>query len=94
VTFQPQPGETAWQVVTGYAVGNQADGYRCEYAGGLWYRTRDEAWTAGLAEQGSDDFNIGEIRDGRLLHLWWHDEVIEDDPADLAGIAEQIGCQP
>lgn len=91
MTFQPSPGETAWQVVTSYATGTLEDGYRVTYAGGLQYRTRKEAWAAGLAEHDHDDFNVAEVRDGRLVALWWDDQVIEEDPADLAEAAEQLG---
>ena len=94
MTFTPAPGETAWQIITSACVGNPDTGYNFEYYGGLYYRPRDEAWQAGCRETGSDDFNIGEIHDGRLARMWWCDEVIEETPEDLAVIAEMLGYTP
>lgn len=46
---------------------------------------------AGLRTLGHDDFNIGVLRGGRLVELWWMDEQIEEPPEVLAEIARQIG---
>ena len=94
MTFRPASGETAWQVITSACVGNMEDGYRVESYGGLYYRTRDEAWHAGCSEVGSDDFNIGEVIDGALVRLWWCNEVIDEDAAELVAIGQQVGLQP
>jgi hypothetical protein len=45
----------------------------------------------GLDQQGSDDFNVGVIRRGRLVATLWMHEVVDDDPAVLADAADQLG---
>lgn len=52
--------------------------------------TRKSAIDDGLECTESDDFNIGVIRDGKLVSLDWMDEVVDSDPALLSEIAEQI----
>lgn len=47
----------------------------------------------GFAHAGSDDFNIGVLRKGHLVALLWMRRVVDDDPAVLAGIAEQLGLE-
>lgn len=45
----------------------------------------------GLAQRGSDDFNIAVLRDGRMVASLWMEEVVDDDPATIDGIADALG---
>lgn len=68
-----------------------------EHDHGFRYRVLEQATTLpraikrGFAQQGSDDFNVAVIRDGRLVATLWMEEVVDDEPDVLAGIAEQLG---
>jgi hypothetical protein len=56
--------------------------------------TRHEAAVkVGLRALGSDDFNIGVIRRGRLVAILWMGEVVDDDPALMDEIAGQVGLR-
>ncbi|MGH3355251.1 MAG: hypothetical protein ACRDOJ_05100 [Nocardioidaceae bacterium] len=74
---------SAWMNETGY---------------GFYYNALDDASLQheravrrGLKAQGSDDFQIGVLRGGRLVALLHMHEVVDDEPAVLTGVAEQIG---
>ncbi|EAQ6132322.1 antitoxin [Salmonella enterica] len=52
---------------------------------------RDKAIKHGFKQQGSDDFNIGAIENGRLVSFDWMDKPVEKSPEILAEIADAIG---
>lgn len=77
-------------VIVGRAWCN-SDGTGIDYNSDLiMHDTRGIAAYEGLSSVESDDFNIGVVRDGKLVSLDWMDEVVESDPAVLSQIAEQI----
>lgn len=79
-------------VICTSVVGSPQSGYRVEH-----YRppgeptTRAAAKRRGFALGRADDFNLGAIRDGRLVAVLWMDEVTDDDPGLLAEIAMEVG---
>jgi hypothetical protein len=60
---------------------------------GVEFDKRDMAIKHGLEIQGSDDFNIGVIEDGRLVSLDWMNEPVGESAETLAEIAEAIGYE-
>lgn len=52
------------------------------------FNARHNAARAGIQWQGSDDFNIGVLRGGKLVALLWMEEVVDDDPDLMAQIQE------
>lgn len=55
------------------------------------FSDRHAAIQHGLKERGSNDFNIGVVKDGELVSLDWMNEAGETDSALLKQIAEQVG---
>lgn len=79
-------------VLTRQIVGTSLSDLRCEtYWDGEFYAKRQAAKKAGWKERGSDDFNIGVVRDGRLVSVDWMDEPLGESANELAGIEEEIG---
>jgi len=77
-------------VVVGRAWCN-SEGAGIEYNSDLvMHETRKAAIDDGFDCTGSDDFNIGVVRDGKLVSLDWMNEVVDSEPALLNEIAEQI----
>lgn len=58
---------------------------------GEFYDTRRAAKKAGWKARGSDDFNIGVIRGGKLVSVDWMDEPIGETLEAIADIAIEIG---
>ena len=74
------------------AVGNERDGFRiAHYWDGATFATKAEAVRNGFREAGSDDFNVGIVRSGKLLSVWWMDEQIDEPAETLAEISREIG---
>ncbi len=79
-------------VLCGQIVGNMQDGFSVVYNWNYeFYSTRKAAIKAGMKERESDDFNIGVIRDGRLVSLDWMNETTDESPETLRELEEQIG---
>lgn len=79
-------------VLTRQIVGTSLSDLRCEtYWDGEFHAKRQAAKKAGWKERGSDDFNIGVVRDGRLVSVDWMDEPLGESADELAGIEEEIG---
>ena len=79
-------------VLCGQIVGGNGRPFETIYGfDGERFHYRSQAITHGLRERGSDDFNIGVIKNGKLVSLDWMNEVGDTDPAILAPIAKQIG---
>ncbi|ELE9726630.1 antitoxin [Enterobacter kobei] len=57
----------------------------------IQFEKRDKAIKHGLKKQGSDDFNVGVVDDGKLISLDWMNEVVSSDPEELREIALSIG---
>jgi len=64
--------------------GNPEQGYHHEWSLLGGYDTHAGAKRTGLREQGSDDFNIAVVRDHKVVATLWMDEVVDDDPVELA----------
>lgn len=45
----------------------------------------------GLALNGSDDFNIGVIRDGRMVAVLWMEHVIDEEPEVVDRVGSGLG---
>jgi len=79
-------------VLTRQIVGTSLSDLRCEtYWDGEFHPKRQAAKKAGWKERGSDDFNIGVVRDGRLVSVDWMDEPLGESADELADIEEEIG---
>lgn len=79
-------------VLCGQVVGNEQDGFETSYDWDLReFATKPEAVSHGFRIRGSDDFNIGLVRDDWLVSLWWMDSQIDEDAATLGEIARQVG---
>jgi hypothetical protein len=39
----------------------------------------------------SDDFNMGVVRDGRLVAILWMNQIVDDEPDVVERIAEEVG---
>ena len=87
--WQHRPGDR-YQVIFAEFVGNW-DLER--WPVGAECSTIAAAIKIGLHERGSDDFNIGAIRDGRLAAVLWMDEIVDDgiDVLDQVAIATGLG---
>jgi hypothetical protein len=51
------------------------------------FPTLKEAKSHGFDIQGSDDFNIGAMRNGMLAAILWMDEITDDDPTLMQQVA-------
>lgn len=58
------------------------------------FEDRKKAIDHGFTKGRSDDFNIGVLRDGRLVSLDWMDAPVDTDRAVLDAIELQIGLKP
>ncbi len=80
-----------WITITSHAVGNDRDGFRVAYD---WdhrqFSHKADAVSNGFELTGSDDFNVGFVRNGRLESLWWMDKNLSEDKATLDGIGREI----
>ncbi|AXD42544.1 antitoxin [Salmonella enterica] len=69
-------------------------GHGIEYASDcVEFDKRDKAIKHGFKQQGSDDFNIGVIENGRLVSFDWMDKPVGENPEILAEIADSIGYE-
>lgn len=57
------------------------------------YSTRRLAIYDGLALFGHDDFNIGELVDGKLARLFWMHEDMHESPEQIREIAQQLALE-
>ena len=79
-----QRGRSGWLAATCYPVGS-LDDYSWSYSwNGELHPTRQAAIKAGLRDFGSDDFNVGQVKDGVLVWWGW---MTEEHAEDLAGAA-------
>ena len=85
-------GTDCYVTITGHAVGNDRDGFRVYYD---WDRRtftdKAAAIANGFEAVGCDDFNIGVVRKGRLVSIWWMDSQISEEDEALARIGRECG---
>lgn len=79
-------GPSGWVAVAGQIVGNLDDHFTMWTWNGGYCTTRKAAATLGFSYFGSDDFNIGHVRDGELVWFGWMDEQFKsrEDYVDVA----------
>jgi hypothetical protein len=76
-------------VLCGQVVGSGP--FNVEYGfDGKRFDDRDTAIRHGFKAGRSDDFNIGVLRDDKLVSLDWMDQTVDADPSTLADISQQI----
>jgi len=81
-----------WITITAQAEGSDHDGFRvAHYWDGRTFASKPEAVSNGFEARGSDDFNVGYVKGGRLESLWWMENRLAEDEPTLAGIAREIG---
>lgn len=74
-------------VLCGQVVGS--DPFTVEYGfDGERFDHRDAAIRHGFKKGRSDDFNIGVLRDGKLVSLDWMENTVDADPSTLAHVSE------
>lgn len=79
-------------VIIGRAEGNERTGFRTShYWDGHTFDRKPLAVSHGFELAQSDDFNIGIVRGGQLVSIWWMDKQIDEDAATLAEISEECG---
>lgn len=78
-------------VLTRQIVGTSLSDLRCEtYWDGEFHPKRQAAKKAGWEARGSDDFNIGVVRDGRLVSIDWMEDPLNEPAETLADIEAEI----
>lgn len=79
-------------LITANVVGNPERGFEIEhYLGTGEFATIGEAKRAGLRHlDRSDDFNIGALRNGRLVAILWMNQIVDDEPEVVAEIAAEL----
>ena len=84
----------AYVTIIGHAVGNDRDGFRvaCHWDGHT-FADKEAAITNGFKSIGCDDFNVGVVRKGRLVSIWWMDRQIDELPGKLEMIGREIGLE-
>lgn len=94
--WEHRPGDR-YVIIVAHVIGNEADGFHIHrdlYTPAVG--SVDVAVRQGPKAFDHDDFNIGVLRhvgkDGeRLVAILWMHEIVDDDPALMAEIAEQVG---
>ncbi len=82
---------TQYIVLCGQVVGGGERPFEIVYGfDGERFKDRSDAIAHGLRERGSDDFNIGVVKRGRLVSLDWMNKPVDTEPEVLNPIAEQI----
>lgn len=83
---------TEYVVLCGQIVGGGDRPFETVYGfDGQRFRERRAAISHGFTKRRSDDFNIGVIKDGRLISLDWMEKPVDTAPEVLCPIAEQVG---
>jgi hypothetical protein len=78
-------------VLCGQVVGGADRPVTIEYGfDGEMFADRREAITHGFDIRGSDDFNIGVLRGGKLVSLDWMDDPVDTDANLLAEIQARV----
>lgn len=81
-------------VLIGHVVGNPDAGFDIVTCwDGRRFSAKPDAVSHGFRLAGSDDFQIGVVRDGRLVSVWWMDRQIDELPEDLAARSREIGLK-
>jgi hypothetical protein len=78
--------------IIGHAVGNDRDGFRIAHDwDGRTFTAKAEAVSNGFRAIGCDDFNVGVVKAGRLVSVWWMDRQINEPPGELEMIGREMG---
>lgn len=81
-----------WFAAEGHIVGN-VNNWTTEYCvTGKFYESRALAISAGFSEFRHDDFNVGRVKNGRLVWFGWMDEKHPAD--DYHEVAAALGLKP
>jgi len=73
-----------WIAVQGHIVGNAEKWDHCYHWDRQAFPHKMAAVEHGLDTFGSDDFNVGELRDGRLVWWGWMDNPLLEDLTSVA----------
>lgn len=76
------------------AVGNERDGF--SFAANWDHKqfdTKAKAVANGFRWVDCDDFNVGVVRKGRLVEVWWMDKLIDETDDNLREMAAQVGLK-
>lgn len=72
--------------------GSDRDGFRtASYWDGRLHPAKELAVSHGFRLGVCDDFNIGVVRKGELVSLWWMDRQVNEPPETLAEIGRECG---
>ena len=88
--WQHRPGDE-YIVIATSMVGTPRSGYGFDYC--VYPRrhlSRPEAQSYGFTIGRSDDFNIGVLRREELVAVLWMDEIVDDEPDDIAEVASAV----
>jgi hypothetical protein len=81
--------------ITSQVVGNDRSGFKVEhYWDGQSFPVKAQAITNGFRLAESDDFNVGVVKAGRLVSLWWMDKWIGETEVSLGEIGQECGLNP
>jgi len=80
---------TGWIATFGQIVGNLDNWETVWHWDRKFHPTRRAAITAGFETFGSDDFNVAQVDDGRVVWFGWMDEKHPDE--DYPEVAAQLG---
>lgn len=81
-----------WLAAAGHIVGTVHEWETVYTWDGSTYLTRSAAISHGFQSFGSDDFNVGRVRGGRLV--WWGWMEKEHPAEDRASAAVGLGLRP
>ncbi len=87
--WKHRPGDR-YVVICTHVVGNAADYEFVHYVSPKLCTTVDEAQSYGFTFGRSDDFNIGVVRRGELVAVLWMDELVDDEPSEIADRAKAV----
>ena len=80
--------------IIGHAVGNDHDGFHVVHTwDGHTFADKAAAIANGFKAIGCDDFNVGVVRGGRLVSVWWMDKQVGEPPGELEMIGHEIGLE-
>jgi hypothetical protein len=81
--------DSGWVALAGHIVGTPQNWETVWTWDEKYHPTRDAAVRAGFGLTGSDDFDLGEVRNGILVWFGWMDK--EHPPEDWAAVAGALG---
>lgn len=86
--------ELDYIVITSQAEDGGSTGFSIiHYWDARTFTHKSDAVSHGFRSRGSDDFNIGVVRNGRLLSVWWMDHQVSEPQDALTAIGQEIGLE-